>query len=442
MNKTYHIETYGCQMNEYDSELIESMLRKSNYTKSKSIYDAGVIFLNTCAIREKAEETVCNKLDGLAYLKERDPSTIIGVVGCMAQNLKQDILDSRPYVDVVLGPDSYRRIPEIISSRNSDGEHFVDTRLSKFEVYEDLFPSRKEGVNAWISIMRGCDKFCTFCIVPFTRGRERSRSISSIIDETKDAVKNGFCEITLLGQNVNSFTTPAGGFSELLDNVAMVEGVKRIRYTSPHPQDMNEDLLNVMKKHNNICNYIHLPLQSGSDNILKRMNRTYTRDEFLQLVDKIKYILPNCSLSTDIIVGFPGETEDDFQSTLSLMDKVSFNSAFMFKYSSRPGTKAAEYDEQIDESIKQDRLERLIAFQKIHTLKNNQNYLGKRIKVLIEKESKKSSNQWSGRSDGNTWVIFDKNDEKIKDIVEVEIYDAQGVTLFGNKVKEGVYEAA
>ena len=356
MNKTYHIETYGCQMNEYDSEIIESMLRKSNYTKSKTIYDAGIIFLNTCAIREKAEETVSNKLDGLAYLKERDPSTIIGVVGCMAQNLKQDILESRPYVDVVLGPDSYRRIPEIISSRKDKNEHFVDTRLSKFEVYEDLFPSRKEGVNAWISIMRGCDKFCTFCIVPFTRGRERSRSITSIVDEAKEAVSKGFCEITLLGQNVNSFTSPEGGFSELLEKVALVDGVKRIRYTSPHPQDMTEDLLYVMKKYDNICNYIHLPLQSGSDNILKKMNRTYTRDEFLLLVDKIKKILPNCSLSTDIIVGFPGESEEDFQNTLDLMDKVNFSSAFMFKYSSRPGTKAAEYDNQIEESVKQDRI--------------------------------------------------------------------------------------
>ena len=281
----YHIETYGCQMNVYDSELVAGLLQQCGYFETNDLNLADIIFLNTCAIRDKAEETVHNRLDSIQYLKKRKPGLILGLLGCMAQNLKNDILDSKPYVDLILGPDSYRRIPEIIKNRNENIEHQVDTRLSKFEVYEDLIPSRKMGMNAWISISRGCDKFCTFCIVPFTRGRERSRSMDGILNEVKKAVSNGFKEVTLLGQNVNSYRTENGTFSDLLASVAEVDGVLRIRYMSPHPQDMDEKLIEVMSKYGNICEYIHLPLQSGSDRILKRMNRTYTRNEFLNIVD-------------------------------------------------------------------------------------------------------------------------------------------------------------
>ena len=433
--KKYYIETYGCQMNVYDSELVGSMLNKCGYQITNDIKSADAIFLNTCAIREKAEETVHNKLDSLQSLKNNKPELLLGVLGCMAQNLKDVILDSKPYVDVVLGPDSYRKIPEIINDRNSSMNHYVDTKLSKFEVYDDMFPSRREGVNAWISIMRGCDKFCTFCIVPFTRGRERSRSIEGIKEEAKEAVKQGFVEITLLGQNVNSYRTPEGDFSNLLDEVAKIKGIKRIRYTSPHPQDIDEKLVQIMAKHPNICNNIHLPLQAGSDRILKRMNRTYTKKEFLDLVRMIRNIIPNCELSTDIIVGFPGETDDEFQETIEVVNKSSFNSAFMFKYSSRPGTKASQYSEQIAEDKKQSRLEELIAAQKENTLLQNQKYIGKTIDVLIEKNSKRSDLQWSGRTEGNMWVVFDKNNySSIKDIVEVKIHSTHGVTLFGNIV--------
>ncbi len=429
----YYIETYGCQMNVYDSELVASLLKKTGYSETKQIELADVIFLNTCAIREKAEETVHNRLDSLHFLKKKNPNLLLGVLGCMAKNLKDGILESRPFVDVVLGPDSYRKLPEILNDRKSS-DHFVDTRLSKFEVYDDMFPSRAEGINAWISIMRGCDKFCTFCIVPFTRGRERSRSIPSIIKEAKHSVDQGFVEITLLGQNVNSYRTPEGSFADLLSEISKIKGLKRIRYTSPHPRDMTDDVLRVMSDNSNICNYIHLPLQSGSDRILKRMNRTYNRSEFLALCDKIRSYMPDCSLSTDIIVGFPGETKSEFEDTLDIVRQVEFNSSFMFKYSSRPGTKASQYSDQIPENIKQDRLEKLISLQKVVTHNVNSRLIGKDLQVIVEKESKKSKNQWAGRTNGNTWVIFDKMNFKLKDTVTLRINDAQGITLFGDPI--------
>lgn len=433
--KKYYIETYGCQMNVYDSELVGGLLNDCGYSITDDIASADAIFLNTCAIREKAEETVHNKLDSLQSLKNNKPGLLLGVLGCMAQNLKDDILQAKPYVDVVLGPDSYRKIPEIINNRNKSMDHYVDTRLSKFEVYDDMFPSRREGINAWISIMRGCDKFCTFCIVPFTRGRERSRSIESIKNEVKKAVQQGFVEITLLGQNVNSYRTPDGDFANLLEQVAQMKGVKRIRYTSPHPQDINKELIEVMSKYKNICNHIHLPLQAGSNRILKRMNRTYTKQEFLDLVSMIKNIIPNCALSTDIIVGFPGETQSEFEETLEVVQKSSFNSAFMFKYSPRPGTKASQYTDQVEEECKQSRLESLISIQRDITLLENQKNIGKTVDVLIEKDSKRSPLKWSGRTQGNMWVVFDKDSScSIKDIVKVKINSAHGVTMFGEIV--------
>ena len=441
-NPHYFIETFGCQMNVADSELVAGMLQQCGYSETRDMTQADIIFMNTCAIREKAEETVHHRLDSIQHLKKRKPEMIFGVLGCMAQNLKNDLLESKPYVDVILGPDSYRRIPEIINNRKKQNGYEVDTRLSKYEVYDNLLPSRHDGVNAYISISRGCDKFCTFCIVPFTRGRERSRSNESIIREVKDAVTNGFGEITLLGQNVNSYRTEEGNFPHLLEAVALVPGVKRIRYMSPHPQDMDDHLLQVMTEHENICNYVHLPLQSGSDRILHRMNRTYTKAEFLTIVDSIRKFMPNCSISTDIIVGFPGETTSEYEETLEVMNKVVFDRAFMFKYSSRPGTKAAEYTDQIDENIKQERLAQLIDLQQSHTLIANQHHIGKVLKVMVEKESKKSPQEWSGRTEGNMGVIFDKNDEQIKDIVNVLIQDAQGVSMFGNRVleKEMIHE--
>ena len=423
-------------MNVSDSELVESVLIKEGYNAIDNPDIADVLFVNTCSIREHAEDKVHSLLGRYNLLKKNKPSMIIGVLGCMAQSLKHDILENKPYVDIVLGPDSYRKLPELLNRHKTNNKSIVDTKLSRFEVYDDLFPNRREGVNAWITIMRGCDKFCTFCIVPFTRGRERSRSIQGIVDEAKNAVNNGFFEITLLGQNVNSYNYKGKNFSTLLENVAKITGLKRIRYTSPHPQDISMELLDVMSEYDNICNSIHLPLQSGSDRVLRRMNRTYTRNHFIELAKIIRNKIPNAGISTDIIVGFPGETEEDFISTLSVMDEVRFDSAFTFKYSPRKGTKALEYEDHLDEEIKQKRLQSIIALQKTHTEIRNQSYIGKIENVLIEKQSKRDSLKWAGRTDSNKWVIFDKGNAKIKDIVPVLITKSKDITLHGKIMKK------
>ena len=418
-------------MNVSDTELVETLLKKQGHQKVTNPDAADILFVNTCSIREHAEDKVHSLLGRYNLLKRENPSMIIGVLGCMAQSLKHDILENKPYVDIVLGPDSYRRLPKILKRHQTDEKSIVDTKLSKYEVYDDLFPHRKDGINAWVTIMRGCDKFCTFCIVPFTRGRERSRSVSGITREVSKAVNQGFSEITLLGQNVNSYDFEGIKFPELLRSVAEIPGVQRIRYTSPHPQDINEELLEVMQKYKNICNYIHLPLQAGSNRILKRMNRTYTKEHFIELALKIRDYLPGVGISTDIIVGFPGETDDDFEDTINVMNKVNFDSAYTFKYSPRKGTKATEYDDQIEENIKQDRLSQVIALQKSHTLLRNEAYVGNIENVLIEKKSKRNNSMWTGRTDSNKWVVFDKSGYSLNDIVPVLITESRGITLHG-----------
>jgi len=423
-------------MNVSDSELVETLLVDQGFQKVDNPDKSDILFVNTCSIREHAEDKVHSLLGRYNLLKRKKPSMIIGVLGCMAQSLKDDILENKPYVDIVLGPDSYRRLPEILKRHEKDEESLVDTQLSRYEVYDDLFPRRKDGVNAWVTIMRGCDKFCTFCIVPFTRGRERSRSVDGIVREVQKAVDSGFSEITLLGQNVNSYNYNDERFPELLDAVAKVDGLKRIRYTSPHPQDINEELLDIMAKHDNICNYIHLPLQAGSNRILKRMNRTYTKEKFIELADKIRTCLPGVGISTDIIVGFPGETEKEFNETLEVMRKVKFDSAFTFKYSPRKGTKAIEYDDQLGEDEKQNRLAKVIELQKFNTELRNQSYVNKVVDVLIEKKSKRNESKWAGRTDSNKWVIFNRLDFNINDIVPVLITKSKGITLYGEIIKK------
>lgn len=432
--KKFALETYGCQMNVADSELVEGILTNLGLEKTANYDEADAIFLNTCAIRENAETKVHSKLGNLHKIKLNKPHLIIGVLGCMAQNLKDDLLKNKPYVDIILGPDSYRKIPDLINRHVKDNKSIVDTKLSRYEVYENLFPSRGDTFNAWVSIMRGCDKFCSFCIVPFTRGRERSRSVESIVEEVKKAVDQGFVEITLLGQNVNSYNFEGKSFSDLLLAVSDINGVKRIRYTSPHPQDINVELLEVMASRKNICNYVHFPMQSGSNEVLKRMNRTYTREHFYDMAMKIREIMPNCGLSTDIIVGFPGETDEQFRETLDLMEAIKFNSAFTFKYSPRPYTKAEQFSDHISEDIKKSRLDEMLILQRKHTLELNQNMVGTFQQVLIEKESKKSNLHWAGRTDSNEWVIIEKNNSNIKDIVPVEISDATGVILHGKEI--------
>jgi len=427
-------------MNVADSELIVGLLHKQGYVVSKSMDNADAIFVNTCAIREHAEEKVHSRLGVYLRIKQNRPEVIIGVLGCMAQHLKNEILESKPYVDIVLGPDSYRKLPVLLDRKIENTNSIVDTKLSRFEVYDNLFPSRQDGINAWVSIMRGCDKFCTFCVVPFTRGRERSRSITSIVTEVHKAIVDGYVEITLLGQNVNSYQHDDQKFQHLLQAVAEIPGVHRLRYTSPHPQDMTDELLHVMADHENICNAVHFPLQAGANRILKRMNRTYTKEHFIHRAQWIHEFLPNCGLSTDIIVGFPGETEAEFEETLKVMNAVKFDSAFTFKYSLRTGTKAAEYSDQVPETEKQKRLEEVIKLQKRHTLSRNKAIIGQVEKVLVEKVSKRSATHWAGRTDSNKWVIFEKGDTQIKDIVPVLITDAKGISLHGQLVK--IKEAA
>ena len=440
MNKSYYIETYGCQMNVADSELVENILVDQGYYKSKTLQEADAIFINTCSIREHAEDKVYSQLGRYDIIKKKKPGVLIGVLGCMAQSLKNEILQNKPYVDIVLGPDSYRRLPDLLNRNKKNYKSLVDTKLSRFEVYDDLFPMRKDGINAWVSIMRGCNKFCTFCIVPFTRGRERSRSLSSIVQEVTNAVAAGYKEVTLLGQNVNSYRYEKYKFPQLLENIANIPNLERIRYTSPHPEDINDKLLQIMSKYDNICNYVHLPLQSGSNKILKRMNRTYSKEHFLSLVNQIRNALPNVGISTDIIVGFPGESDSDFDETLDVMKKVEFDSAFNFKYSVRRGTKASEYEDQISEKIKQERLQRVIDLQKEHTLNRNLKIVGTTQEVLVEKESKMLKTQWAGRTDSNKWVVFDKENVKINDIISVKINEAKGITLYGHLIQ--ILEAA
>ncbi len=429
--RKYFIETYGCQMNVYDSELVAGILEDKDYIAVDSFEEADAIFVNTCAIREGAEHRVMSRLGQYKLRKDVEPNTIIGVLGCMAQNLKDKILTEKPYVDFVLGPDAYRNLSDMLDQYHEDEETVIDTRLSRHEVYDGMFPARKEGINAWIAITRGCDKFCTFCIVPFTRGRERSRSVHSIIEEVKRVVDQGYVEITLLGQNVNSYNYEEQRFPQLLEQVAAVEGVKRIRYTSPHPRDINDDLLRVMADNPKICQHIHLPVQSGSTEVLRRMNRTYTREEYLELVDKIRRYMPNAGITTDIIVGFPGETDDQFHETITMMESVRYDNAFMFQYSARPYTKAVEFTDSVPESVKSERLQRIIEVQNRLTLENNKQLVGSRAKVLVEKDSKKSDKQWMGRTDENRIVVFDKNGEGPRDMIDLEIIDARGVTLFG-----------
>ncbi len=423
-------------MNVADSEMIEGILQSKNYFSIDSIDKADIIFVNTCAIREHAEEKVHSRLGVFSRIKRNNPEVIIGVLGCMAQHLKDDILDSKPYVDIILGPDSYRKLPALLERKMEDKKNIVDTKLSRYEVYDNFFPSRKEGINAWISIMRGCDKFCTFCIVPFTRGRERSRSVNSIVNEVKKAVNEGFIEITLLGQNVNSYKYENHTFDYLLKEIAEISGVERLRYTSPHPEDMTDDVLYIMAHYDNICNAVHFPLQAGSSRILNRMNRTYTKNHFIKRAHRIREILPSCGLTTDIIVGFPGETNSEFEETLDVMNKIKFDSAFTFKYSPRSGTKAHEYSDQISEMDKHERLDKVIKLQKEHTFIRNKEMIGNIERVLVEKNSKRSINQWAGRTDSNKWVIFDKENANIKDIVDVLITDAKGISLHGHLVKK------
>ena len=449
-----YIESYGCQMNFSDSEIVASILAKEGFNTTQVLEEADLVLVNTCSIREKAEITVRKRLEKFNAVKKSNPQMKVGVLGCMAERLKSQLLEEEKIVDMVVGPDAYKDLPNLIREID-DGRQAVNVILSKEETYGDIAPVRlnSNGVTAFVSITRGCDNMCTFCVVPFTRGRERSRDPQSIVNEVTQLWEQGFKEVTLLGQNVDSYLWYGGGlkkdyeraseiqkasavnFAKLLQMVAIAQQQMRIRFSTSNPQDMTLDVIETMAAHRNICNYIHLPVQSGSDKILKAMNRLHTRKEYFELIDNIRKIIPDCAISQDMIAGFPGETEEDHQDTLSLMEYVKYDFGFMFAYSERPGTLAArKLKDDIPHDTKIRRLREIINLQQKHSLLRTQAHIGKTEEVLVEGSSKKSEEHWMGRNTQNTVVVFPKENYQPGDFVNVRIVDCTSATLLGKAI--------
>jgi len=449
-----YIESYGCQMNFSDSEIVASILANEGFATTQELSEADLVLVNTCSIREKAELTVRKRLEKFNAVKQRRPHMKVGVLGCMAERLKHQFLEEEKIVDMVVGPDAYKDLPNLIHEID-EGRNAVNVILSKDETYGDVAPVRlnSNGVTAFVSITRGCDNMCTFCVVPFTRGRERSRDPRSIIEEVNDLWDKGFKEITLLGQNVDSYLWYGGGlkkdftkasdmqramavdFAQLLEKVAQAQPRMRIRFSTSNPQDMTLDVIRTMAKYDNICNYVHLPVQSGSDRILKAMNRLHTRQEYFELIDNIRQIIPDVAISQDMITGFPTETEADHQDTLSLMEYVKYDYGFMFAYSERPGTLAErKMEDDVPQEIKKRRLAEIIALQREHCQERTEQHLGKIQEVLIEGPSKKSDKHWMGRNSQNTVAVFPKENYKVGDFVMVRMDSCTSATLIGEAV--------
>lgn len=452
--KKLFIESYGCQMNLNDSEIVASILANEGFNTTHLLEEADLVLVNTCSIREKAEQTIRKRLQKYNRVKRINPEMKIGVLGCMAERLKTKFLEEEKMVDLVVGPDAYRDLPNLVKEIES-GKDAINVILSKEETYGDVTPVRlnSNGVSAFISITRGCDNMCTFCVVPFTRGRERSRDPQSILKEAQDLWEKGYKEITLLGQNVDSYLWYGGGlkkdfkkaseiarataidFAKLLEMVALEVPKMRIRFATSNPQDMSIDVLHSMAKYENICNYIHLPVQTGSTRMLERMNRQHTREDYIELIDNINRIIPECAISQDMIAGFCGETEEDHQDTLSLMEYVKYDFGFMFAYSERPGTPAAKkMEDDVPLEIKKRRLSEIINLQQKHGLFRMQQFVGKTVEILIEGDSKKSSEHWMGRNSQNAVAVFPKGNEKIGDLVMVQVEDCTSATLIGKRV--------
>ncbi len=442
--KKFYIESYGCQMNFSDSEIVASILHEQGFGATGNYTEADLVLINTCSIREKAEQTVRNRLKTFRQVKEDRPGMLIGVLGCMAERLKAKFLEEEKLVDIVVGPDAYRSLPGLVIEAET-GQKSVNVLLSREETYADISPVRLDsnGVTAFVSIMRGCNNMCTFCVVPFTRGRERSRDAVSIVNECKDLFDRGFREVTLLGQNVDSYyhtSNNADGsleevtFANLMEMVAQISPLLRVRFSTSHPKDITDDVLHTMAKYHNICEYIHLPVQSGNTRILQLMNRTYTREWYLSKVKRIREIMPDCGLSTDVISGFCTETEEEHKETLDLMEQCRFDMAYMFSYSERPGTLAARrYTDDVPEEVKKRRLTEIISLQNSHSRESYKNDIGKTFEVLIEGDSKKSGQDWCGRNSQNKMTVFPKGDYQLKkgDYVMVKVNDATSATLLG-----------
>ncbi|MGB1231998.1 MAG: tRNA (N6-isopentenyl adenosine(37)-C2)-methylthiotransferase MiaB [Winogradskyella sp.] len=453
--KKLFIESYGCAMNFSDSEIVASILTEQGYNTTQRLEDADLVLVNTCSIRDKAEQTVRKRLEKYNAVKRTNPKMKVGVLGCMAERLKTKFLDQEKIVDLVVGPDAYKDLPNLLAEVE-DGRDAINVILSKEETYGDIAPVRlnSNGVTALVSITRGCDNMCTFCVVPFTRGRERSRDPQSIIEEVHDLWNKGFKEITLLGQNVDSYLWYGGGlrkdfekatdlqkatavnFANLLELCAKAQPKMRIRFSTSNPQDFTIDVIETMAKYNNICKHIHLPVQSGSNRILKEMNRLHTREDYFTIIDNIKRILPECSISQDLIAGFPTETEQDHQDTLSLLERVKYNFGFMYTYSERPGTMAArKLKDDVPEDVKKRRLAEIVQLQREHGAIHTQSYINTTVEVLIERESKKSAADWSGKTSQNIVAVFPKENYNIGDFVHVQIKDCTSATLIGKAIK-------
>lgn len=454
--KKLFIESYGCQMNLNDSEIVASILAGEGFNTTTLLEEADLVLVNTCSIREKAEQTVRKRLQQYNRIKKINPSMKIGVMGCMAERLKTKFLEEEKMVDLVVGPDAYRDLPNLVKEIE-DGKDAINVILSKEETYGDVTPVRlnSNGVSAFISITRGCDNMCTFCVVPFTRGRERSRDPKSIVNEAVQLWEEGYKEITLLGQNVDSYLWYGGGlkkdfekaseiarstavdFAGLMEMVALAVPKMRIRFATSNPQDMSLDVLHTMAKYDNICKYIHLPVQTGSTRMLERMNRQHTREEYMELIDNIRRIIPDCAISQDMIAGFCGETEEDHQDTLSLMEYVKYDFGFMFAYSERPGTPAAKrMEDDVPLEVKKRRLAEIIQLQQKHGMYRMKQFVGKTVEILIEGNSKKSDQHWMGRNTQNAVAVFPKGDEKVGDLVHVKIEDCTSATLIGTRIRK------
>ena len=447
--KKLYLESYGCQMNFSDSEVVASILSQDGYETTRNMDEADVILLNTCSIRENAEQRVRNRLTEFKIKKENNPELVVGILGCMAERLKKNLLEEEKLVDLVAGPDAYRDLPNLIEEVGT-GQKAVNVLLSRDETYADISPVRLDqgGIAAFVTIMRGCDNMCSFCVVPFTRGRERSRDPHTIVEECKDLYSRGYREVTLLGQNVDSYRwnisskgevknpeEPTTNFAQLMEMVALVSPDLRVRFSTSHPKDMTDDVLEIMAKYENICPYIHLPVQSGNTDVLYRMNRGYSREWYMERIESIKRMIPNCAISTDVITGFCGETEAEHQETLSLMDLVEYDFAYMFKYSERPKTLAERrFEDDIPEDVKGRRLNEIIEKQLAHSLKSNQKQIGTVQKVLIEGFSKRSEEHLCGRTGRNSMVVFPKETYQKAQYVMVRIDSCTSATLMGEAV--------
>ena len=447
--KKLYLESYGCQMNFSDSEVVASILAQDGFETTRNMDEADVILLNTCSIRENAEQRVRNRLTEFKIKKENNPELVVGVLGCMAERLKKNLLEEEKLVDLVAGPDAYRDLPNLIEEVGT-GQKAVNVLLSRDETYADISPVRLDqgGIAAFVTIMRGCDNMCSFCVVPFTRGRERSRDPHTIVEECKDLFSRGYREVTLLGQNVDSYRwnlsskgevknaeEPTTNFAQLMEMVALVSPLLRVRFSTSHPKDMTDDVLEIMAKYENICPYIHLPVQSGNTDVLYRMNRGYSREWYMERINAIHRIVPNCAISTDVITGFCGETEEEHQETLSLMDFVEYDFAYMFKYSERPKTLAERrFEDDIPEEVKGRRLNEIIEKQLAHSLKSNQKQIGTVQKVLIEGNSKRSEEHLCGRTGRNSMVVFPKESYEKAQYVMVRIDSCTSATLMGEVV--------